>query len=94
MVKFRPLETLYAMTQNPPSLSQLARTAIRMQVAKGGKFNRENLKKLPLPEALKYYVQLADLGDGAKFDEIMKEAYEKFRLFNTDWFNFDIPFTL
>lgn len=73
---FRPLETLDAMSQNPPSLSQLARTEIRAQMAKCEKFSRENLKKLPLPEKLKDLVQLADLGDGSEFNEIMKEARE------------------
>ena len=73
---FHALETLYAMTQNCPSLSQLARTEIRTQMAKCGKFCRENLKKLPLPGPLKDFVQLADLGDGSQFGEITKEAQE------------------
>ena len=72
--KFRPLETLYAMTNKPPSLSQLARTKIRTQVAECGKFCRENIKKLPLPEILKDFVQLANLEYGSDLEEIMKVA--------------------
>ena len=79
---FLPLETLYAMTHNPPSLSQLARTKIRRQVAECGKLDRKNLKKLPLPEALKDFVQLADLGDGSKVEEIMGEAARVFHIPN------------
>ena len=43
----RALEKLYAMSQNPPSLSQMARTAVRTQIAKCGKFCSASLKKLP-----------------------------------------------
>ena len=80
--EFLPLETLYDMTHNPPSLSQLARTTIRRQVAECGKLDRKNLKKLPLPEALKDFVQLADLGDGSKVEEIMGEAARVFHITN------------
>ena len=71
---FRPIEALYVMTKNPPSLSQLARTRIRTQLAECGKFCRENLKKLPLPDILIDFVQLADLGDGSEFKKIMEAA--------------------
>ena len=53
-------------------------------MAECGKFSRENLKKLPLPEALKDYVQLGDLGDGLNLDEIVKES--KTLLENVDEF--------
>ena len=71
---FGPLEALYAMTRNPPSLSQLARTKIRAQVAKCGKFNRNNLKKLPLTHIMIDFVQLNDLGDGKKLEDMMRAA--------------------
>ena len=71
---FGPLKTLYAMTENPPMLRQLARTKIRTQVAKCNKFSRENLRELPLPETLKDFVQLKDLGDGLEIEKIMKRV--------------------
>ena len=71
---FEPLETLYTMTETPPMLRQLARTKIRTQMAKCNKFCRENLRKLPLPEVLKEYVQLTDLGDGSEAEKIMKRV--------------------
>ena len=69
---FGPLKTLYDMTENPPMLQQLARTTIRTQVAKCNRFRRENLRKLPLPNPLKEYVQLTDLGDGKEIEEILR----------------------
>ena len=66
------LETLYGMTKEPPSLRQLARTKIRAQMAVCGKFSRENLKILPLPKPMIDFVQLNDLGDGKKIEEIME----------------------
>ena len=71
---FEPLESLYAMTETPPMLRQLARTKIRTQVAKCNKFSRENLRELPLPETLKDFVQLKDLGDGLEIEKIMKRV--------------------
>ena len=71
---FEPLESLYAMTETPPMLCQLARTKIRTQVKKCNKFCRENIQKLPLPEALKDFVQLTDLGDGSEAEKIMKRV--------------------
>ena len=69
---FEPLESLYAMTETPPMLCQLARTKIRTQVKKCNKFCRENIQKLP--EALKDFVQLTDLGDGSEAEKIMKRV--------------------
>ena len=71
---FRLLESLYSMTQNPPSLSQLTRTTIRKQMSKCKQFSRENLRKLPLPESLEAFVQLADLGDESKVENMMEGA--------------------
>ena len=71
---FEPLESLYAMTETPPMLCQLARTKIRTQVKNCNKFCRENLQKLPLPEALKDFIQLTDLGDGSEVEKIMKRV--------------------
>ena len=39
-------------TENPPTLRQLARTKIRIQLSNCNKFCRENVHKLPLPENL------------------------------------------
>ena len=71
---FRPLEALHAMTQNPPSLSQIARTKIRAQMAEFGKFSRENIKKLELTKTAIDFMQLDDLDDGTKVEEIMEGA--------------------
>ena len=78
--KFLPLETLYGMTKNPPSLCQIARTKIRAVMAESGKFSRENFKKLSLPKSLIDLVQLGDLGDGKKIETIMKS----FDIFDED----------
>ena len=72
---FRPMKALYAMTLNPPSLSQLARTKIRAQMAECGKFSRENIKKLELTKAMIDFMQLDDLED-RKVKEIMEGAAE------------------
>ena len=66
------VDTLNEMTKNPPSLCQLARTKIRAQMAKSGKFSRENLKKLELTKPMIDFVQLDDLGDGKEIEEILK----------------------
>ena len=71
---FGPLETLYDFARNPASLSQLARTKIRAQMAECGKFSREMLKKLQLTKVMIGYVQLDDLGDGNDVLEIMRGA--------------------
>ena len=68
---FLPLQTLYGMTRSVPSLCQLARTQIRSKMAECGKFGRENLQKLALTKPMIDFVQLEDLGDGSKFEEIM-----------------------
>ena len=72
-VDFSPVKKLYTMAQNPPSLSQLARTKIRRQMTEcgGGSFCREDFQKLEIPESLKDSVQLAGLGDGSKVLEVM-----------------------
>ena len=69
-----PVETLYDMTKNPPSLKQLARTKIRAQMAESGKFSRENFKELPdLPKVMVHFLQLDDLGDGKEIEEIVNK---------------------
>ena len=72
-IDFMPVNKLYTMAQNPPSLSQLARTKIRRQMTEcgGGSFCREDFQKLEIPESLKDSVQLAGLGDGSKVLEVM-----------------------
>ena len=70
---FLPLKTLYGMTRSVPSLSQLARTQIRRKMAECGKCTRENFQKLELEltNPMIDFVQLDDLGDGLKIEEIM-----------------------
>ena len=68
----RMLETMVDMTKNRPTLAQLARTKIRRQLVECGNFSRENLMKLDLPLTLKDFMQLSDLGDGSRVEEIME----------------------
>ena len=77
---FRPLESLYSMTMDPPSLFQLVRTKIRRRVSECGRFRRENLRKLPLPAPLRDLIQLGDLGDGSEVEKIMEGAEEVLRI--------------
>ena len=79
----RALEKLYAMSQNPPSLSHMARTTVRTQIAKCGKFCSASLKKLPLPETLKDFVQLSDLGDASLLHDLNKGFDECYELYKT-----------
>jgi len=63
-------------TGNPPTLRQLARTKIRIQLSNCDKFCRENIWKLPMPETLKEYLLLTDLEDGLEEKKLMKKVSE------------------
>ena len=73
--KFDQLEALYAMTQNPPMLSQLARNKIRAQMKECGKLSDENIKKLELPRACIDSVLLEGIGQEV-MEKIMEGADE------------------
>ena len=64
--KFLPLETLYEMTGQAPTLKQLARREIWKRLANSGNISRENFERLGeefvLPRKLMDYVQGDDLG--------------------------------
>ena len=64
--KFLPLETLYEMTGQAPTLQQLARREIWKKLAHSGNVSRERIQRLGeeflLPRVLMDYVQADDLG--------------------------------
>ena len=78
--KFGQLEALDAMTQNPPTLSKLARNKIRDQMRECGKLSNENIMKLELSRAMIESVLLEDLGiDREVMKKIMEGAEELMR---------------
>merc|ERR1719499_2670886 len=76
--KFLPLETLYEMTGQAPTLQQLARREIWKRLANSGNTSRENIERLGvesgLPRELMAYVQADDLG--LEVDAIMAPTQE------------------
>ena len=79
------LSTMYDMTQNLPTLAQLARTKIRTQLVECGNFSRDNIMKLELPLTLKDFMQLTDLGEGAKVEEILEGTEGLFDWVDDPW---------
>ena len=73
-------------------MCQLARTQIRSKMAKCGKSRTElleSLQKLALTKPMIDFVQLEDLGDGSKFEEIMTHLEKEVWWYDMDkesWF--------
>ena len=67
---------LFQGTENPPTLRQLARTKIRIQMSNCDKFSTGNIRTLPLPGTLMEYVRLTDLEDGSEEQKLMKRVTE------------------
>ena len=76
--KFLPLETLYEMTGQAPTLQQSVRRDIWKRLAESGNTSRENIERLGvefgLPRVLMDYVQADNLG--LEVDAIMAPTQE------------------